>query len=437
MSKNKTHQDPRILQEEAALVRYNEIKEKGLLIFEAIVGSQSYGTNLPTSDVDKKFVYIETMDNILSGNASIQLNINKDYTGYELGRYLDLLRTQNPTIIELLHADEKFVEFCHPLFRELLINNRDQFLSKQVAYSFGEYAKSQINKAQGTNKKFMNPMDGPRKSLLEFAWVPYKNGSISLKEYLDMYLIPEEWVGLSGIDHMRYTFYMFVDPVYYDIRQEAVKKVRKGRAFWRNLLVLDYNKKEKEQYVQNIKDGIWNFLGGDPGGYVNGVMTNFAYTSKFNGPVDVDGVQPKLSSIPKGLRAECIVQFNMDGFQKYCDDYREYHEWLEKRNLQRFVENSSSEHNYDRKNMMHCHRLLDMCLEILRGENVKVLRPNRDELLGIRNGDFTYKELVDRAMEKSETVKKLYETSTLPETCDKSLTDSILLDFRRRFYNIS
>lgn len=435
-SKDRKQSDPRILESDKAMERYEMLKAQGLIIFEAIVGSQSYGTNLPSSDIDKKFIYIESLDNIMTGNASIQINLTKDYTGYELGRYIELLGKQNPNIIELLHADERFVQYCHPLFKELLIDRRDSFLSNKVAYSFGNYAKTQIDKAQGTNKKFMNPMDGPRKSILEFAWLPSGIGSKSLKDWLNDNYIPEEWVGLSGIDHMKYTYHIFIDKMYTDILDSARRKFDKK--YWFRRMFID-RKKKFEITLGFVKDGVQNIF--DQGGPMgmpdsNVKIAHCGYTSKYNGPVDVDRVQPKLSSIPKGEKSWGVVQFNLDGFQKYCEDYREYHKWLENRNLQRFVENAENEHNYDRKNMMHCHRLLDMCIEILKGEGVNVYRPNRDELIGIRLGSSTYQELVDKANEKVAEIGRLKSLCTLPDSCSKELMDSIVLEFRYRFYSI-
>lgn len=50
----------------------------GKIIFKAIVGSQSYGTNTPESDVDIKGVYVQDPNDILSFNYKEQININKD-----------------------------------------------------------------------------------------------------------------------------------------------------------------------------------------------------------------------------------------------------------------------------------------------------------------------------------------------------------------------
>ena len=65
--------------------------ENGLILFETIVGSQAYGTQTPTSDIDKKFVYILPMDSILGTGYVEQINVNKDYVGWEIRRFLELM----------------------------------------------------------------------------------------------------------------------------------------------------------------------------------------------------------------------------------------------------------------------------------------------------------------------------------------------------------
>lgn len=428
------NEEEKILKGEEAKSRYEQLKASGMILYECVVGSHSYGLNIETSDIDKKFIYIESLDNILTGKDSIQLSITKDYVGYEIGRYLDLLGKQNPNNMELLHTNEEFIEICHPLFKKLVLDQKNNFLSKKVAYSFGNYANTQINKAQGTNKKFMNPMDGPRKSLLEFAWVPYKQGSISLKEYIEMQCIPMEWIGLSSIDHMKYTFHLFVDPEYKRIKTQVKEDIKNNSSLLKRILRFADNSDlrtsgftSQEKYDYLFKNRIY---------YKTSDLQNPPYGSIFNGPIDKDGVQPKMSSIPKDMESETVVHFNMDGFQKYCKDYKEYHEWLVKRNIQRFVENASNENNFDRKNMTHCHRLLDMCIEILSSKGVQVMRSNREELLAIRLGENTYQKLVDDANVKIEKIKELYKTCNLPEECDKDMINNTILNIRKEFYKV-
>ena len=83
---------------------------------------------------------------------------------------------------------------------------------------------------------------------------------------------------------------------------------------------------------------------------------------------------------------------------------------------------------------MHCHRLLDMSLEILNGKGINVRRPNREELLSIRRGEMDYGELVDEAERKMELMDKLFTESKLPSNLPSNLSHNILLDIRKKFY---
>ena len=78
-----------------------DLKDKGLLLFEAISGSRAYGTNKETSDTDYRGVYILPLDNLLGFEYIEQVSdATNDAVYYELGRFLHLLQTQNPNIIE-------------------------------------------------------------------------------------------------------------------------------------------------------------------------------------------------------------------------------------------------------------------------------------------------------------------------------------------------
>ncbi len=67
-----------------------------------------------------------------------------------------------------------------------------------------------------------------------------------------------------------------------------------------------------------------------------------------------------LSSIPKGMEPIGTMSFNKDGYQLYCKDYRDYWDWVEARNPERYANTVSHGKNYDAKHMLHTFRLLDM-----------------------------------------------------------------------------
>lgn len=353
--------------------KYETLLANGQILFDCISGSQAYGTALPTSDVDRKFVYIASLEAVLSDSVEEQINVNKDFTGYEIGRYIDLVKSNNPNLLEFLAMPDDCVISIHPLFKKYVIDNAENFFSKRIRFSFGEYASSQIKKARGLNKKIVNPMPGPRKGLFDFCYVSKGQGSIPLKEYLKKKSMKVNLCGVAAIDHMKNCYHLF--------------------------------------YSRDLGKG-------------------------YKGITDKDNVQIILTSIEKEAKPKCTFYCNREGFQHYCKEYASYQTWIEERNPIRYQENMDNEAAYDGKNMSHCYRLLDMCTEILRDKKIEVRRSNREELLKIRSGEFEYEELLKGAAAKLEVIEELYQTSDLPKEISNEFAQNIILNIRKDFYNL-
>ena len=163
-------------------------------------------------------------------------------------------------------------------------SQRDVF-HHQVGLVAG-YAMTQIKKARGLNKKIMNPMDKERKSVLDFCYIQYHQGAISLKKWLEEKGYQQENCGLVNIPHMKDIY-----GLYHDADGQYAGVVR-------------------EKTVDTVV----------------------------------------LSSIPKNAPQEAILYFNKDGYKKYCKDYRDYWSWVEKRNDARYENTISHGKNYDAKN---------------------------------------------------------------------------------------
>ncbi|MEJ7666589.1 MAG: hypothetical protein WKG07_47255 [Hymenobacter sp.] len=58
------------------------------------------------------------------------------------------------------------------------------------------------------------------------------------------------------------------------------------------------------------------------------------------------------------------LSFNRNGYSTYCRVFREYWEWVAKRNAERYQNTVQHGKNYDAKNMLHVFRLLQMAEEI-------------------------------------------------------------------------
>ena len=147
-----------------------------------------------------------------------------------------------------------------------------------------------------------------------------------------------------------------------------------------------------------------------------------------------DSNEVSLSSVPEEMPVAAYLYVNHDGYSSYCKDYREYWEWVDKRNDARYQNTLNHGKNYDAKNMMHTFRLLDMAIEILERGEVIVRRPNRAELLQIRAGAFDYDDLLRQAEQKVGQVDAAAASSPLPDRPNLTLINQILVNMREELY---
>jgi hypothetical protein len=253
-------------------------------------------------------------------------------------------------------------------------------------------------------------MPGPRKGLLDFCSITYKQGSKPLKEWLDEGKILPEMCGVVAIDHMKNCFNLFRDQEYY-YQYRSLEQI-KGLTHLSNLP------------IETINDDIET------------EKKSLFAKRKYKGITDKDDVQIVLSSVEKGLEPEVMFYCNIEGFSHYCKEKSSYDTWIKERNPERFNDNANIDFNYDSKNMLHCHRLLDMAIEILRDHEVIVRRPNREQLLEIRAGKYPYEQLIKDAEEKVALMDELYKTCILPEKVESQFIFDILLNLRKEFYNL-
>lgn len=348
----------------------NYLRNNGCIIFECVSGSRSYGLDTPNSDTDIRGVFILPERDFFGLHYTEQVsNESNDVVFYELKRFAELLLRNNPNIIEMTAVPADCI-----LHKDALVDSMLQlpFLSKLCCGSFAKYAFSQIKKARGLNKKIFNPHDRERKSVLDFCYVTYGNGSMPLHEWLAARGYRQEQCGLARLDHMRDMY-----ALYYDA--------------------------------------------GNTGLY-SGIMRKETAN-------DVT-----LSAVPKGAVPAAHLYFNKDGYSVYCKDYKTYWAWVEQRNEARYENTLEHGKNYDAKNMMHVFRLLNMAEEIASGKGVITRRPDREFLLSIRSGGFSYDGLIERAEAQMERVKELFAACNLPDTPDERLFEEAVVRVRREFY---
>jgi len=390
------------------LIKLIEQKSPGAKpLYLVIRGSHAYGTNVETSDTDYAGVFIQSMEDILGNKYTEQINDDtNDTVIYEVRRFLELLASNNPTVLELLNTPEDCIIYKDPSF-DLILNDREKFITKICAKSFGGYAKQQISKAKGQNKKQNWEKDKvTRKEVLDFVYVIEGEKSIPWKVWNnDRY--EEKFIGVVNIPNARDVYSLFYDKEAYMCFGENIPEYMK----------------------ENAKQ--WRKDSGRPMGfgYKGLVKTG-------EGANSAESNQLRLSSIPKGEEPICVITYNKDGYTQHCNDYKSYQTWLEQRNESRWVDVKSHGQKIDGKNMLHCKRLMEMAKEIAKGEGINVRRPNAKELIAIRKGEVDLQTLIDNVEKEIIEVDKLFDNSGLPDSIDNEFINNLIVKIRKQIYKL-
>lgn len=108
------------------------------------------------------------------------------------------------------------------------------------------------------------------------------------------------------------------------------------------------------------------------------------------------------------------------------NEWNAYQTWKSNRNKDRAE--MERKFGYDCKHAMHLVRLMRMGMEILETEKVHVFRPDREELKAIRNGAWSYDQIVEYADKCERRLEELYALTKLPKQPDRKFLDSLCVD---------
>lgn len=416
---------------------FDDIRKRNLLLYEFVRGSRCHGIAIEEgpykSDWDYGGVYMAPAEQLIGLGLDYQDQVSDekhDTVWHELNKYMNLLLKSNPTVMESLFVDPEFVVYEHPIITEIK-KHRDEFVTKACFPSFYGYAQTQIEKARGLNKKIVNPIT-ERLTPLDFCYTYYKQGSSSIVEWLTHRNLRQEFCGLANVNHMRDNYSVFYDwgaqiqadgitaddlIEWLKLPQDEPKRrmVELIIATYRLYEVKTNGIKRLFNRFSNIRD--WYGQYGDPIGY--------------RGIQKANGNDVHCSSIAKFEPPICYISYNRDGYSTHCKKYKEYVDWEKKRNAVRYQSNLNK--NYDAKNMCECFRLINMGMEIARGEGVKVNRRDidREFLLDIKSHKFEYDYLIGLVQEKKAEMDAAMAVSTLPDNIDVDKVNDILIGIRR------
>jgi uncharacterized protein len=337
------------------------------LFFYCVTGSRAYDMATKDSDTDYRGLFYSPAKIYRSLFQKVdqveKFGSKKDSVVYELSKYVKLLVDQNPNILELLWLDRKFVILNTPIY-EMLRSEKDFFLSSKSKFTFSGFAISQLKRIKGHNKWINNPQPKRRPKEIDFVSV-----------------------------------------------------------IWNATDNKEYNK------VVPFK-GYWGFnLGGDVIGLLKLSSEDFKNPEEECWHDNHEALRlipvKDLPSIGNDRKQfDLVVKFNRQLYKEHVENWQHYWEWKNNRNEARAT--LEEQHGYDTKHASHLVRLLRMGVEILRGEGVRVHRPDADELLSIRNGAWTYEQIVKYSEDLDRELDSLYKTTKLPHHIDQQKTDDIV-----------
>jgi hypothetical protein len=466
---------------------------KEYLEFEILLlvrsGSWVYGTNIETSDEDFRGIFIipenylyklrnNYIPQISFGELNEKGDKKEDNCFYEIGRFMELLESSNPNVLEILQIVDENLLYKHPILN-ILSENKDKFLTKQCRNSVAGYAMSQISKATGQNK-FQNWEESKmvRKSPLDFCNVYENQHSYKLIDWLQTNNLNQKNCGLVPVPHTIDKLENFIQyhvedkDIWYSLSFHLSKQLQilvkyglldfdnfreekvESKISYINDCMTTLKSKSNIEYndvneIANLFKGIlgpiYKALKSDSGNKYKYIITYALFydesnSKNYQGIVKewedgtIQSNELRLSSIPKNEKLKVIISYDMNGYSEHCKQWMSYQEWIKNRNETRYVDNKNHNQKIDSKNAMHLTRLLDMSKEIAMGLGMIVKRPNREYLLSIRRGEVSLQEIIDSGKQKIKEIDKLFNESNLPETIDTDYLNELLFTIRKNYY---
>jgi uncharacterized protein len=320
-------------------------------------GSRAYGTSIPTSDIDIRGIAIAPKEYYLGMTNNFEQATSKDpdLVIFELRKFLKLASDCNPNALEIIFTDEQDHFFVSKI-GQLLLDNRNLFLSKRVKFTFQGYAHSQMKRILTHRRWLLDPITHqptreefglPSRTTIPPDQLMAANAAISKR--------CDEW-SWHEMENLN-------PSVRQEIQDEFLRRLTE---------ITSWN-------FDQVEDKIWLAAANSLG-----FSTNF-------------------------------ILF-LDKERLYINrlrDWQHYNEWKINRNPARAE--MEAKFGFDLKHALHLVRLSRCCKELMTDGILRVRRPDAEELLAIRNGAWTFEQLIEWFEQQTEEIDILYESSKLPK----------------------
>lgn len=286
---------------------------------------------------------------------------------YEIEKFVRLAAQNNPNVLELLFLEEGDILFKDSRYQALR-DARELFLSKKCKHTYTGYAQGQLKRIKGHRAWLLNP---PKKE-------PTRSD----------FGLPEQSVLPA------------------DIRNTVNEKVTQLIREWL------------------VEDGI-ELTGAAQDVFRQRVRSFYAAVLECKEEALDDTLYP-LAAASLGITRDVLSALkNERKYRSARKNWEAYQRWKTERNEARA--SLEAKYGYDTKHASHLIRLLRTGLEILRDKELRVKREDAAELLEIRDGKWTYEELMENATDLQKQIAAWYEKSDLRHEPDFDAIDEIMM----------
>lgn len=332
------------------------------LIATFLTGSHLYGTNTPDSDIDTRGVFLPPRENVLGFRNCFKAEDKVTDTVYhELKSFFGYAQKCNPNIIEYFFIpSEKMIE-TSPEW-ELVVANRDLFLSNKAKNTFSGYAFSQMKRIKHHRAWLLNPIK--KKPERKDFGLPSNDRSLLSKEKIGAF---NEII--ASYLHQIGRYHVLKDQLF------ELNKTHNYKAIVKNISKLDFDDvKEIAPFSENV---------------MQAVEKEKAYTNALT-------------------------------------QYQHYQNWLKHRNP--FRAKLEAKFGYDTKHGMHLYRLVDECRELMTTGKITFPRPDSEHLLAIKNGLYSFEQLLEKFETVNEELEDILKISILPDQPQAKKVDDLCIN---------
>lgn len=339
-------------------------------IFLGITGSHCYGLNTPESDRDESGICIKPLDYYFGCKKFEQAdkwtdeNGNKiDKTIYSIDKAVRLMLDNNPNMLNLLYLPERCI-IQNSEYWQVFLDNRDDFLSKQIRWKFSGYAHAQLSRISTHRSYLNNPIPKPNRKDFD---LPEKS------------IFPETQVENIAKLSERYITEEFKSDFFSDLNHindyyvhNLLQKYIPDRVALKNAL---------EEY----KLGQTSFLR-----VFESISSNF---------------------LAEEYRGQAHNELRYITAYK---NWQRYEDWKKGRNPKRAAIEAKC--GFDGKHASQLIMLQRQAIEMLAGKGLLLDRTNidREYLMAIRAGNVQFDEILKESEANNLEMEKLFETTTLP-----------------------